>query len=104
MSTTDRTQMQDVLAAIREMDATDLAIVAETVHQLRGVQRSHERRELSAATGGLRVGDRARFNGRAHPRYLVGTEFTVTKINDKSVGIVLDADADPRALRRFGTG
>lgn len=87
------------------MDVLDTILVADET-QLNQIQQAVKQRKeivLGRMVLGLNKGDKVRFNGKIRPKYLVGLEATVEKVNQKSVGVRLVED-DKAAARRFGHG
>jgi hypothetical protein len=87
------------------MDVLDTILVADET-QLNQIQQAVKQRKeivMSRVISSLTKGDKVRFNDKIRPKYLVGLEATVEKINQKTVGVKV-IDNDKTAARKFGYG
>jgi hypothetical protein len=90
-------KVADVVLAIvfKQLSDDDLTIIEDAIRGRRGVVAPVQAKAPSIYT--FSVGDRVRFNQRANPKYLIGTEATVTGHKRTKITIKLDA-----AAGRFG--
>ncbi len=85
----------DIIRSIEEGTYdTHLEAIHDAVRERRRVRVATAAAEI---TGDIKVGDRVRLNSSCRPRYMIGAEGVVTKINGASFKVKLD---DPTS--RFG--
>lgn len=92
---------QQIISALDrgELDP-DLESILLAAYRRKG-DRRYSPTAAQVAAKPFAVGARVVFNRLTQPRYLVGLGGTVTKVNDKTVKVVLDEASRERA-RRFG--
>ena len=85
------------------MDVLDTILVADEAQLSQIEQAVKQRKEivLSRMVLDLKPKDIVRFNSKTRPKYLVGLEAEVTKVNQKTVGVKI-VEGDVFKARRYG--
>jgi|SRR6476469_3777327 len=86
--------MDNILDMILTADPSQLSQIKQAVKQ-------REEILLQRTLNDLMKGSKVKFNNKTRPKYLVGLEAEVTKVNAKSVKVKID---DSESARRYGHG
>lgn len=98
MSTTDEVTAINVSDILRSISLGDYDDHLESIHDaVRERRRARIAAVTAEVTADIIVGDRVRLTAETRPRYMIGAEGVVTKVNGASFRVKLD---DPTS--RFG--
>lgn len=99
--------LQEVQEFIRQSSDTELELIAATVRSIQSIRNGGAdllfKYDLPRVIL-LHIGDKVRFNSEVHPRYMMGVEAVVTKVNRKRVVINIDTKGGQIDIGRFAPG